>query len=95
MAAKRTWSDLDEKTRNLIITVAVADGILKVAALIDIKRRPANRIRGPRWLWAPWWLWSTPPGSCRSHTSSSGGGNRGHDPADIHRSTRDDRKHRV
>ena len=53
MAAKRTWSDLDEKTRKLIITVAVADGILKVAALIDIKRRPASQIRGPRWLWAP------------------------------------------
>src|SRR6266487_826978 len=53
MAAKRTWSDLDESTRKLIITVAVAEGILKVAALIDIKRRPASQIRGPKWLWAP------------------------------------------
>jgi hypothetical protein len=51
--AKRTWSDLDENTRKLIITVAVAEGILKVAALIDIKRRPAGQIRGPKWLWAP------------------------------------------
>jgi hypothetical protein len=54
MAAKRRWSDLDESTRKLIITVAVAEGILKVAALIDIKRRPASQIRGPKWLWAPW-----------------------------------------
>jgi len=38
MAARRTWSDLDESTRKLIIIVAVAEGILKVAALIDIKR---------------------------------------------------------
>jgi hypothetical protein len=53
MAAKRTWSDLDESTRKLIITVAVVEGILKVAALIDIKRRPASQIRGPKWLWAP------------------------------------------
>jgi hypothetical protein len=53
MAAKRTWSDLDGSTRKLIITVAVADGILKMAALIDIKRRPASQIRGPKWLWAP------------------------------------------
>ena len=53
MAAKRGWSDLDESTRKLIITVAVAEGILKVAALIDIKRRPASQIRGPKWLWAP------------------------------------------
>jgi hypothetical protein len=56
MAAKRTWSDLDESTRKLIITVAVVEGILKVAALIDIKRRPASQIRGPKWQW------STPPG---------------------------------
>jgi hypothetical protein len=53
MATKRTWSDLDGSTRKLIITVAVAEGILKVAALIDIKRRPASQIRGPKWLWAP------------------------------------------
>jgi hypothetical protein len=53
MAAKRRWSDLDESTRKLIITVAVAEGILKVAALIDIKRRPASQIRGPKRLWAP------------------------------------------
>jgi len=52
MAAKRTWSELDERTRKLIIAVAVADGILEVAALIDIKRRSASQIRGPKWLWA-------------------------------------------
>ena len=33
--------------------MAVAEGILKVAALIDIKRRPASQIRGPKWVWAP------------------------------------------
>ena len=53
MAARRKWSDLGERTRTLIITVAVADGILKAAALIDIKRRPASQIRGPKWVWAP------------------------------------------
>ena len=53
MGAKRTWSDLDGSTRKLIIAVAVAEGILKAAALIDIKRRPASQIRGPKWLWAP------------------------------------------
>ena len=53
MAARRKWSDLSERTRMLIITVAVADGVLKAAALIDIKRRPASQIRGPKWVWAP------------------------------------------
>jgi hypothetical protein len=52
MAARRQWSDLSERTRRLLITAAVAEGILKVAALIDIKRRPASQIRGPKWLWA-------------------------------------------
>ena len=52
MATKRQWSDLDERTRRLLIAAGVAEGILKVAALIDLKRRPAGQIRGPKWLWA-------------------------------------------
>lgn len=52
MAAKREWGDLSERNRRLIITVAVIEGILKLAALIDIKRRPASQIRGPKWIWA-------------------------------------------
>jgi hypothetical protein len=52
MAARQQWSDLDERTRKLIISMAVAEGILKLAALIDIKRRPANQIRGRKWMWA-------------------------------------------
>ncbi|HYB17158.1 MAG TPA: hypothetical protein VEF71_17010 [Streptosporangiaceae bacterium] len=46
------WSDLSERTRKLIITAAVADGTLRIAALIDIKRRPATQIRGRKLLWA-------------------------------------------
>lgn len=52
MAAKRRWSDLSARTRGLIIAGVAADGILKMTALIDIKRRPADQIRGPKWLWA-------------------------------------------
>ena len=53
MADRRRWSDLSEGTRRLIILTAVAESILKGAALIDIKRRPADQIRGPKWLWVP------------------------------------------
>ncbi len=53
MATQRKWGDLSERTRKLIIVTAVAEGILKAAALIDLKRRPADQIRGPKWLWAP------------------------------------------
>ena len=51
MATRRRWSDLDERARKLLITTAVVDGALRIAALIDIKRRPASQIRGPKQAW--------------------------------------------
>jgi hypothetical protein len=51
--AVHKWSDLSRGNRILIITAAVAEASLKTAALIDIKRRPASRIRGSKWIWAP------------------------------------------
>ena len=52
MAARKKWSDLSGRTRKLLITAAVAEGTLRVAALVDIKRRPASQIRGRKWMWA-------------------------------------------
>ena len=52
MAARRQWSDLSQETRRWLICAAVAEGVLKIAALIDLKRRPATQVRGPKWLWA-------------------------------------------
>jgi len=52
MATRKQWSDLSPRTRRLLSVTAVIEGILKLAALIDIKRRPASQIRGPKWLWA-------------------------------------------
>jgi hypothetical protein len=52
MAARRQWNDLDERTRRLVIAAAVVDVGLRIAALIDIKRRPASQIRGRKWVWA-------------------------------------------
>lgn len=49
MAVK--WSELSQRQRAIIGTAAAAELSLKVAALIDIKRRPADRIRGPKRLW--------------------------------------------
>jgi len=51
-AARRRWSNLSKRTRMLLITAAVADGSLRVAALIDIQRRPASQIRGRKGMWA-------------------------------------------
>jgi hypothetical protein len=52
MAARRQWSDLSQRTRRLLTIAAVAEGALKLAALIDLKRRPASQVRGPKWAWA-------------------------------------------
>ena len=52
MAGRRRWSDLSERTRRLLTLVAVAEGVLKVVALADLRRRPASQVRGPKWLWA-------------------------------------------
>ena len=52
MVARRQWSDLSEPTRRLLTITAIAEGILKLAALIDLKRRPASQVRGPKWMWA-------------------------------------------
>jgi hypothetical protein len=49
---RQRWSDLSERTRRLLIAAAVTDGALRVAALIDIKRRPASQIRGRKPVWA-------------------------------------------
>jgi hypothetical protein len=53
MSAARRWSDLSPRTRKIIIAGAVAESALKAVALVDLKRRPASEIHGPKWAWVP------------------------------------------
>jgi hypothetical protein len=46
------WSNLSPRNRKLLIAAGVAETGLKAAVLIDLRRRPANQIRGSRRLWA-------------------------------------------
>jgi hypothetical protein len=50
--AVRRWSDLSKRTRGLLIAGAVAEGALKAAVLVDLRRRPAADVRGSKRLWA-------------------------------------------
>jgi hypothetical protein len=50
MAKQR--SNLSDRQRQIIIVAAVFETALKTAMLIDLRRRPANQVRGPKWLWA-------------------------------------------
>jgi hypothetical protein len=48
----RWWSGLSPRTRWLLSVGAVAETSLKAAVLVDLKRRPASQVRGPKQLWA-------------------------------------------
>lgn len=52
MAARKRWSELSVRSRRLIVIGAVAEGVLKTAALADLRRRPGSQVRGPKLLWA-------------------------------------------
>ena len=49
---RRSWGELSERTRRLILAGAVLEGALKVAALVDLARRPASDVRGRKSIWA-------------------------------------------
>ena len=49
---KKRWSDLNVRSRTLILIGGGLEGILKIAALVDLKRRPAEEIRGSKRGWA-------------------------------------------
>lgn len=52
MARKNRWNELSLRTRRLIIGAATIEGVLKIAALTDLVRRPADEIRGSKAKWA-------------------------------------------
>lgn len=53
MSAARRWSDLSPRARKMIIVGAVVESALKAVALVDLKRRSASEVRGPKWGWIP------------------------------------------
>jgi hypothetical protein len=51
MAQRKTWSDMGKKQQLSVIVGGAVQVALLVAALVDIKRRPAELIRGGKVLW--------------------------------------------
>ena len=47
----RRWSDLSERNRRLIVVGGVLDAVLRIAALVDLRHRPAEEVRGPKRAW--------------------------------------------
>jgi len=50
MAKQR--NDPSKAQHRILIAAAAAEAALKTAMLIDLRRRPASQVRGPKWLWA-------------------------------------------
>jgi hypothetical protein len=51
MAPRRSWSELPPAHRRGIGGAAVVQVALWLAALVSIRRTPADRVRGPKWAW--------------------------------------------
>lgn len=50
--ARISWNDLSPRARRLIVAGSALDTALKLAALIDLVRRPTVEIRGSKVGWA-------------------------------------------
>jgi hypothetical protein len=51
-SGKKRWKDLPPRWRAGIIAAGIVQNSLLVAALVDIRRRPARKVRGDKRLWA-------------------------------------------
>jgi hypothetical protein len=50
--ADTKWEDIPAGVRRFVIAGGAVEGALKIAALVDLARRPAAQVRGPKRLWA-------------------------------------------
>jgi hypothetical protein len=51
MAQKKQWSDLSTSQKRLVYLGGAAEAVVTVAALVDLARRPADQVRGPKAGW--------------------------------------------
>jgi hypothetical protein len=52
MPAQRKWSELSHGQQAAIVGVGVLEIVLTATAAVDLWRRPAQAVRGPKLLWA-------------------------------------------
>jgi len=48
---RRRWRELSPQSRALIVAAGTIQLGLLAAAQVDIRRRSADQLNGPRWLW--------------------------------------------
>jgi hypothetical protein len=52
VAVKHRWEQLSPRTRRLLIVTGVVESMLKVAALVDLRRRSSSDVHGSKKSWA-------------------------------------------
>ncbi len=52
MDRRKQWSDLSSRQRGSIVAGGVIQILLAVAALVDLRRRPTEQVRGSKKVWA-------------------------------------------
>ena len=52
IVSRKKWNELSPRARRVIVVAGAAEGALKVAALVDLARRPASQVRGSKARWA-------------------------------------------
>lgn len=50
--ARRKWSELSDTQKGVVIAAAATQLALATAAWVDLARRPAELVRGPKPVWA-------------------------------------------
>jgi hypothetical protein len=48
---KKRWKDLSPTQRRGIVAAGIVQNSLLVATLVDLRRRPARKVRGDKRLW--------------------------------------------
>jgi len=51
VTTRRRWQELSPRTRRLVVAGALIDGSLRIAALVDLRHRPADQVRGSKKAW--------------------------------------------
>jgi hypothetical protein len=52
MNRRKRWSELSRRQRSSIMVAGVLQVLLAAAALLDLRRRPSDQVRGSKKLWA-------------------------------------------
>jgi hypothetical protein len=49
--SKKRWNDLSQRQRRTVVGTGAVQLMLLVVALVDLWRRPPDRVNGPKPLW--------------------------------------------